>query len=161
MQNFHTICCISWSTLYNHKFVTLHYVCLCVCVTCRTSGIALDLSLLSWNSTLKSKRSSTSSDSEYRWIQSQPHMQAVLQLMNSLIKIGTVLYDVLFPSLGSGADGPRTRQRDRQTGHPGRHWKPSKANAEVKNLVWKKSFSIPPWVTNYIWVARSTVIPLK
>lgn len=36
------------------------------CFACRTSGIALDLSQLSWSSTRRSKRSSTSSDSEYR-----------------------------------------------------------------------------------------------
>lgn len=48
--------------LNKHKYVPSHFV----CVTYRTSGIVLDLSQPSWSSILRSRRSSTSSELEYR-----------------------------------------------------------------------------------------------
>lgn len=43
---------------------------------------------------------------------------------------------------GSGADGQRAGQRDRQTGHPGRDRESAKTNAEVHWLTHSKSLTL-------------------
>lgn len=104
-------------------------VCVCVCFTCRTSGIVLDLRQHSLSSTLRSKRSSTSSGSEYR-SDFTSHTFCVrpdilLHKPNCFIQCGVLWFS------GFGTNGQRAGQRDGQTGHSGRDREPAKANVEV------------------------------